>query len=308
MVHKITFPAMGTEVEIGIVADEVSNDTAAADLLQARTEIERLERLLSRFLPTSDISRLNEQPGAWIQVQAETARVLRLAEQACQQTDGLFNPCLGAWMEHHGYHESFHLGLDRPDAENVEATARPQLPSPALVTYESSSNNQFRLQAGYRIDVGGIAKGWIMERAADLLRQRGYRQFVCSAGGDMVCEGRNNTEPWTVGIASPTVPNESVLTLRVESCCIATSGTYRRRWKVGDRDLHHILDPWSGQPAESDVVSCTVVHKSLVAAEVMAKVFLLLGIEQGREWISQRPNRGWVAITRAGEVVDSWKS
>lgn len=297
---------------------------------------------MSRFIPTSDISRLNDNPGEFVPVANETAQVLLLAEHACRETNGLFSPGLGVWMEHYGYDRPYGRGLNRDtdesaprtrerSAERTQPRSREGVqPRPAVnpmadlatrlgrgyVPYTVGTGGRFRLEPGYKLDLGGIAKGWIVEQAADVLHRRGHHNFVCSAGGDMVCAGHEGDRPWAVAITNPTEsagPSPTsgspppILTLSVESSAVATSGTYHRRWTQGETVRHHILDPRTGQPAESDLVSATVIHERLTAAEVAAKVVLLLGREEGLHWLESVPHRGWVAVTTSGEVLHAWQ-
>lgn len=304
MLHTLSFHAMGTNMELGIWAEPQPPDSLVHDLNDVQAEIQRLEQRLSRFEPASDISRLNQNAGVWVSVHAETLEVLHLAARAFVESEGLFHPALGAQMEQLGYDRSFDVGLDRAESVARRTTA----PVPPRLPWTCSAAGQVRLEAGCKIDLGGIAKGWIVEQAAHMLRNRGQQNFVVNAGGDMVCARRKGDAPWSIGIADPAQPDVYVLTLDVENACVATSGTYRRRWRTGRDVRHHILDPRTGLPADSDLVSCTVIHPSLVAAEVMAKVFLILGLEQGRAWMEKVPNRGWAAIRSDGEVTHSWTS
>ncbi len=303
----VTFQAMGTRVEI-VVPESLSTPTNLDNTVQrARDRVEELEALLSRFRSDSDVSRINAAPGQWVPVHPDTAEVLRLAKRSFEQTKGLFNPCLGHVLESIGYDVSFHrLG------DHAIASAKDAVPflTPLVCPFEvHETKSEVFLQPGYKIDLGGIAKGWIVQQAADILRHQGIAQFLFNAGGDMVCCGTHGDRPWCVGIADPFNPaGAHVLTLDVSDMTVATSGTYRRKWTFNGQTVHHIVDPYLGLPVESDVVSCTVVHQDLVQAEVMAKVGLLLGRERGSAWLKDQTVVGWVLVLNTGEVVHSWNS
>lgn len=295
---------MGTEIEIAVIPNGFQAASTVSDQLQlARAELVRLESMLSRFVPTSDVSRVNERPDTWVDVHPETAAVLALAKRGYEVSDGLFHPCLGGWMVAHGYQRSFDLGLDAPYLDMPDTP--PALPD--SLGFELSGMN-IRLRSGYALDLGGIAKGWVMERIADLLRGFGYVDFVCSAGGDMVCAGTNGDAPWNIGIADPLGRTSHVCTVQLTALALATSGTYRRRWTVGETTYHHILDPRTGAPSDTDLASVSVIHQSLVVAEVLAKTALILGRASGVEWLSAQTQRGWVVVTREGEVHHAWNS
>jgi thiamine biosynthesis lipoprotein len=303
----VTFQAMGTKVEI-VVPERLSTPTDVEHAVErAREKVEELEALLSRFRSDSDVSRINAVPGQWVPVHPHTAEILRLAQLSFEQTNGLFNPCLGHILEDIGYDVSFHRLRHHPI---VRATDTHPFLAPLVCPFEvHAAKSEVFLQPGYKLDLGGIAKGWIVQQAADILRHHGITHFLFNAGGDMVCRGTHGDRPWCVGIADPFNPaGTHVLTLDVSDLAVATSGTYRRKWTFNGQTVHHIIDPFLGLPAESDVASCTVVHQDLVQAEVMAKVGLLLGSRRGLAWLNNQPVAGWVLVLNTGEVIHSWSS
>ncbi|WP_029422356.1 FAD:protein FMN transferase [Alicyclobacillus macrosporangiidus] len=304
----VTFQAMGTQVEIVIPQGLSASANVGHAVQRARNTVGQLEALLSRFRPDSDVSRVNSAPGRWVPVHPATVEVLRLARQSFEHTKGLFNPCLGHVLENIGYDVSFHRIADQP-VVRVTDDASPFV-APLVCPFEIDAvKAEVLLYPGYKIDLGGIAKGWIVQQAALILRQQGISQFLFNAGGDMICCGTNGHRPWCVAIADPYGSHGShVITLDVSDVAVATSGTYRRRWTQDGKTVHHILDPFLGVPVESDVVSCTVIHQDLVQAEVMAKVGLLLGSERGRRWLADESLAGWVLVLNTGEVIHAWNS
>ncbi|WP_156900133.1 FAD:protein FMN transferase [Alicyclobacillus contaminans] len=303
--NRLRFRAMGTDVEM-LVADGAPVEADGA-LQCARDEMERLEAMLSRFRQDSDVSRINAAPGQWVTVREETVRVLELAKQAFDETEGLFNPCLGQVLEHIGYDVSFEQVEGRPV---VRLNSSHPYEAPTTCPFEiNPSQHRVLLHPGYKLDLGGIAKGWIVQRSALVLEQWGMRNFLVSAGGDLVCRGSNGERPWCVGIANPFGgEGDNVLMLDVTDMAVATSGTYRRRWSFHGTPVHHLIHPYFGVPAASDVVSCSALHPDLVRAEVLAKVGLLLGADAGRQWLQKRAVGGFVLVLKSGEVVHAWNS
>ncbi|WP_051663384.1 FAD:protein FMN transferase [Alicyclobacillus macrosporangiidus] len=323
---RISFRAMGTTVEVMVVRDGLAK-TPPVERLPSGTDLERLldevprlvavwERRLSRFHPDSDISRINAEAGRWVAVHPGTMEVLRLAEEARRATGGWFHPGLGRAMRAAGYGVSFselkpapplqRAGLTSPKKSTETASGGLELPG-AGPAYELDERAlRVKVAEGSEIDLGGIAKGWIVEQVAAWLRGAGLEQFIVSAGGDMVCAGWCGGRPWRVGIDDPFGGAAPALTLDVWELAVATSATYRRRWQAGDRIVHHLMDPRTGRPAQTDVVSCTVLHERLVVAEVLAKVALLLGRDAGSAWLERQPQRGWAMITADGEVRHAW--
>lgn len=303
------FRAMGTDVNVTVLPTASHSEAEAASAIQsARARIESLEKRLSRFLPDSDVSRLNQRSGQWVEVHVDTMTVLELAKYGFEWTHGLFNPCLGRVMDRIGYSVSFECIDARNETDPPELIVdRLYLPPLHFPIELNHPQSQARVESGCKVDLGGIAKGWIVQEAVDVIRREGYSNIYCNAGGDLVCLGRNESSPWCIGVENPFAPGESVLNLDIEDLAVATSGTYRRQWKQGGIQQHHLIDPFFGRPATTDVVSCTAVHADVVAAELIAKVALLLGSQRAQPWLEKQA-KAWVLITESGEVTHSWNS
>lgn len=304
--QTLSFRALGTAVQL-LVDGSIGRDhqQMQLDMDQAVARITELEARLSRFRTTSDISVVNRHPGQPVQVHADTLTILRIAEAAYRRTAGWFNPCLGHVLDNIGYDQSFETLATRTVPLEVRLLTPWVAPLHWPVDIDDDAGTVL-LQPGCKLDLGGIAKGWIVEQAAARLLRLGYANFLCDAGGDMVCYGRNGADEWSVGIANPTATEETILTLQVENLAVATSGIYRRRWQHDGVTMHHLIDPFLGRPANTDLVSCTVVHASLAQAEVLAKVSVLLGVAGAHRWLSQQAPAAWVMVTNTGEVVRSW--
>ncbi|GGJ11217.1 FAD:protein FMN transferase [Alicyclobacillus cellulosilyticus] len=308
-----TWQALGTTVEL--VTQEETADAGEVFTAVGR-KLADYERLLSRFIPDSDVSRLNAHAGAWTPVAPATMEVLLLAESAYQATCGLFDPCLGAVLEQLGYDRDFATLHTAPagapyrapceDAHTLKPP-RPVAPSSCHPLSIRPEAGCARMEPGYKLDLGGIAKGWIVERIAEDLEDAGFRAFVVSAGGDMVCRGG----PWHVGVEHPFVPGSCIASWTAADVAVATSGTYRRRWRAGGRPVHHLIDPRTGQPSSTDVIACTVVHPSLVQAEVLAKAAVLLGSNAAPAWLAApaapgwEPAIGWFIVRQDGTTIAS---
>ncbi|WP_206831560.1 FAD:protein FMN transferase [Alicyclobacillus fructus] len=298
--QSTAFHAMGTDVELFVrhwlTAPELSN-------LACRLEaaIRRYERIFSRFDPESELSRLNQQAGSWFMVCPELDEVLKLAAHWFEQTRGYFDPFVGEDMRRIGYGLSF---------ERLSVTVEPILAStrvpPVAPPIEFRAGPAVRLLPGYEVDLGGIAKGWIVARCAEQLCADGLRGFAVSAGGDVqvVSEG----EPWPVRVANPFGEAEPIGTFMVQRGGVATSGTYKRRWRLpSGRVMHHLIDPFTGLPAETDAVSVSVAADDLATAEVLAKVALLLGAHQGMRYLASARDEGlchsFLIATTKGDVI-----
>lgn len=287
-----------------IATSDTDTDVVEDAFDRARAAIHRDEIAWSRFLPNSEISKLGQSAGQWVRVQPDTFALLQLALDAYEHTGGLYHPGLGTTMKALGYNRTFRAGLD--DDTGVSA-GLPSVNLDRAPFQLDADSGTVRLAPGTELDLGGIAKGHIVNRAADVLRQVGYRNVVCNAGGDMVCHGSNEGVPWTVGIDNP-FDASSPIGVSLVDASLATSGTYKRVWRRGTEMIHHIVDPRTGRPSYTDIVSCTVSVPLLPDAEILAKVCLLLGVESAVPWLHQQGCKNYVIFNRRGEVIQSWKS
>jgi FAD:protein FMN transferase len=301
---NIKFRAMGTDIEF-IIGNSgcVTMESTLQAVQHARNRMALLESLLSRFRDDSEVNRMNTAKGEPVKVSGDTIRILLIAVDAFTRTHGFFNPFIGQVLENLGYNVTFEkIGQVGPTVHVSTPFVAP-VRSPLSIDKDAFL---VQLDPGYRIDLGGIAKGWIVEETAQVLLEAGITNFICNAGGDLVCRGIHDCAPWTVGITDPFDELNTVVNLDVHNLCVATSGTYRRRWSMGNKVMHHIIDPFLGQPVDSDTVSCTVVHHSLVEAEILAKVSLILGTAKGIPWLKKQDPNKWIMVTNTGEVKTSW--
>ena len=243
---------MGTEIELLLDADADECVFDAAEL-----EFERLEQVMSRFRPDSELSRLNACGS--LDVSPDLAEVIELAVAARVRTGGRFDPTVHDAVAAAGYDRTF-VEVD-PDSDEEPGTA-------ACGGRIDVDGLHVALEPGYRLDLGGIGKGFAAERVAQRLALAG--PCLVNAGGDIAVRGVPADGVWPVGV-------EDGPTLGLAGAGLATSGRDRRRWRRGTRELHHLIDPRTGAPAETDLVRVTAIGHDAVDAEVLAKVLLLQG-------------------------------
>jgi thiamine biosynthesis lipoprotein len=257
--ERRTFQAMGTEIELLVESEDAAE---AFDAVEA--QFERLEQVMSRFRSDSELSRLNRD--GRIDASPDLAQVVWLAVDARERTDGRFDPTVHDALVDAGYDRTFD---DVPPDSDAESTTASRCGGRVSV-----KGRHIELERGYRIDLGGIGKGFAAERAAELLALAG--PCLVSAGGDVALRGLPTTGVWSVAV------DESI-TLGLTEGGVATSGRDRRRWRRGGKELHHIIDPRTGTPAETDLLRVTAVGGDAVAAEVLAKSLFLAGEREAAE-------------------------
>jgi thiamine biosynthesis lipoprotein len=247
-----TFAAMGTEVEL--LLDAACDERSEGALVRAEEEFERLEQVMSRFRDDSELSRLNRD--GVVEASPDLARVVRHALAPRESTGGVFDPTIHDALVAAGYDRTF-LELRADASWSVVREHR----CGGSVSVDGST---IRLAPGTRLDLGGIGKGYAVDRVADQLAIAG--PCLVNAGGDLTVRGG----AWPVGICEG-------LTVELTRGAIATSGRDRRRWSRGGAQQHHLIDPFTGRPAETPLLRVTVVAGSAVEAEVLAKLAFLGG-------------------------------
>jgi thiamine biosynthesis lipoprotein len=169
-----------------------------------------------------------------------------------------------------------------------------------------NSARTITLPFGVGLDFGGVAKGWAAHQA--MKRSQSKCPALIDAAGDIAISGpRADGSPWQIGIADPFHPGQEIETLYLNECGVATSGKDRRRWTRNGILQHHIIDPLTNQPAETDLLTVTVVAPDVMQAEARAKAAFILGSRAGLEWIESRPEFAALFILDNGQVFYSHK-
>jgi FAD:protein FMN transferase len=273
---------MGTDCEWIVDADDSS--AAIAAFAQLEGDLARRETEWSRFLPDSSLSRLNRDGS--VMGSAEMLDIVQQALQLREETEGLFDPTLHDAIVAAGYDRSF-AEIDPRENDGVFTAVSGD--GAVLVDAETGI---IRLAPGARLDLGGIAKGYAADRAADVLCAVG--PCVINLGGEVAVRGM-----WPVGVESSGEP----LVVQVENATIATSGIDRRRWMRGDREHHHLIDPATAVSCATDLLRVSVVASDGARADALATALVVAGRDRAREMADRL---GVVAIlqTRDG-IIDS---
>ena len=235
----------GTLVDITVHGE--SEPRARQAVNGVMQEFQRLHNLLHAWQP-SELSELNAAftKGESKAVSPELAAMLRDAAQLSQQSQGLFNPAIGGLVQLWGFHaDEFKAAL--PDEQQITAlvAANPQMSDIVFDQDKVRSNNK-----AVRLDLGGYAKGYALDRAAEILRKQGIRNALVNIGGNVLALGQHGKRPWRVGIQHPRKPGAlATLELR-DGEAIGTSGDYQRYFMLGSTRYCHLIDPRSGHPAQ----------------------------------------------------------
>ena len=253
-------------------------------LAQVADWFEEWEQCLSRFRSDSELSQFNQSAGMPVPISQTLWDVLQVAIKAEEHSQGLVTPTVLEALVHAGYDRSFDT-LAQEQMEKAEFEAA-QLVNTAMIKLDASTHT-VRLPLDVGLDLGGVAKGWAAHQA--MRRLQAYGPTLVDAGGDIAISGlQADGNPWPVSIANPFNQDEDLGLLMLGKCGVATSGRDYRRWRQNGTWQHHIIDPRSGKPAETDVISVTVIAPTVMEAEVAAKTALILGSRAGIDWLSAR--------------------
>jgi thiamine biosynthesis lipoprotein len=273
---------MGSEVRLTAWTADEPGAVRAFEL--AFREFERLDRLLSVWQPGSDVVRLNAAAGgAPLKVASDTLEVLRQARQVGEWTGGKFDVTFGAlsglWKFDH----------DQDDRIPAAADVRARLPLVDFraVEVDAASGMVALRRPGMALHLGGIGKGYAVDRAAAILRARGIDDFLIQSGGDLYAAGRRGDRAWRAGIQDPRGPADQVFVFVHDG-----------------RRYHHILDPDDGAPARG-CRSVTIVAKRAVLADALSTGVFVLGPRKGMALVEQLPDVEGVVVTSSNEVLVS---
>jgi thiamine biosynthesis lipoprotein len=296
MNHRIEFKAMGCRM-LAIVDSQA--ESAPALLQQVPAWFEQWEGCLSRFRPNSELNHLNAAAGWPVRVSETLWQVFQASLEAEKASSGLVTPAVLEALVAAGYDRSFDA-LPR-DRESASVSGWPCAGSLAEVIWDEATRS-ISLPADMQLDFGGVAKGWAAHQAAK--RLAGLGPALVSAGGDIAISAQQSDgSPWLIDVDNPFHAGEYIETLVVGGCGVATSGTDYRRWKQGGRWNHHIIDPRTGLPAQTDIFAATVIAPNAMEAEMSAKAALILGSQRGMDWLESKSELAGILVLENGEQL-----
>lgn len=275
-------PAMGAVAELAAVHRDERWARAALDA--AAREIGRVEALMTRFRPDSDVGRANRLAAAdGVPVSPETARVLREALRWAEATDGGFDPALARAVD------LWDVGRRHapPPAAEVRRMAGRRLYRALDVDAGAAPRVRFG-DRDAQLDLGGIAAGYGVDRAVAVLRDWGIRDGYVNLGGDIYALGTaEDGEPWRVGVRSPDDPGALVGSVALSDRAVATSGDYEQFFDWGGRRYHHILDPATGEPRRSRLHTVTVAADTCMAVDAATTACFGLAPDDARRLLAR---------------------
>ena len=290
--------------------DQVDEEQAKIILTQAENLCRHYEQMMSKSIETSDVYRLNHANGEEILIDVETARLIEKAIKYSELSDGYFDitilPVKELWdfkaqnpqvptqeqidqAKKSVNYKNIYIGTESKDAKDE------------VVGVEAS------LQNGAMIDLGGIAKGYIADRVAEMMKNEGVTKGIVNLGGNVLMVGeKEHGVPWSVGIQDPSgAQNAYVTSVQIVDESVVTSGVYERYFEKDGVIYHHLLDPFTGRPVDNDLVSVSIVSKNSVDCDALSTSCFVLGAEKGLALIESLPDVEALFITEEGGFIQS---
>ncbi|WP_370980682.1 FAD:protein FMN transferase [Agaribacterium sp. ZY112] len=289
---------MGTEVSVTLWhTDQAKAESAIAAVM---VEMRRIDEALSPYKSSSELSKINQHASKSAQkLSPELALLLDKSLYFSRISNGAFDISFASLAQFYDYRAGI-----KPNKKQIQEFKK--LINYSLLDFNKQAQTLFYKSPKLKIDLGGIAKGYAVDRGIQVLKEVGIKHASISAGGDSYLLGDRRGRPWIVGIKHPRQAegkNKAVIRLPLEDTAISTSGDYERYFideQSGER-IHHIIDPKTGRSA-SDVISVTVLGPQGVDADPLSTTLFILGVEQALQLVNRLPGFDAVIIDADGVV------
>lgn len=281
--------ALGTEIEFYLQSDLLQDKDFNLDFDELEVIVSNFEKSFSRFLSDSELSLLNKTPKQF-KASPELLKILLLAKNFYQVTNGIFDPTILVALENYGYDKSFNISdFSKEQNNSISKIERIDF-SQVNIDLE---NNLVSRPADLKIDLGGIGKGYLVDVLVNWLKSKAYKNFWISAGGDMYLSGLNESKQvFQVGVQNPKQLDLDLFNISIinQELAVATSGIAKRNWRFNDKIVNHIIDPRTKASVSNNLLAVTVVSDQVIKADIYAKTVLILGKELGLDFINQQEN------------------
>jgi thiamine biosynthesis lipoprotein len=284
---------MGTRITVELFHSDP--EVAQQGIEAVLEEMRRIDASMSPYIESSELARLNAAAGhAAFKTSGELFSLIERSLHFSELSGGAFDITFASVGFLYDYRKS-----KRPDAGQLkEATA--------LINYRNlilnTDQKTIRFnKPGVRIDLGGIAKGYAVDRCIGLLQQRGIRQALITAGGDSRMIGDRWGRPWTIGVRNPRNEDELVAVIPLMDVAVSTSGDYERFFEENGVRYHHIINPASGKSA-SEMQSVTIIGPDATTTDALSTTVFVMGLEAGLQLINRMPDIDAIVVDRNGEL------
>lgn len=286
---------MGTNIIQRIYSSNAKNIAMLSE-----NELKRLEILMSFYITSSEVSRLNSEAGqAEVLLSKETFEVVKKAKEYSELCSGTFDITVAPLVKLWGI---FSKNQRMPLKNEIENILYLTNYKDIILNKEKSSAKLS--QVGQKLDLGAIAKGYAADRVINIYKENGVKSAFINIGGNVLTLGNKpDGSPWLIGIQNPfQIRGEFIGIVKISDETVVTSGDYVRYFEKDKIIYHHILDPRTGYPAKSDIISATIIGKSSIEADALSTAIFILGLRKGIELVNKVDDAEAIFITSGKKV------
>lgn len=278
-----TAHALGSEAIITLITDDKNKADQVFDEIWRKIRV--FEKRFSRFIDNSELSQFNHKAGQAICISPEFKDILRVSLLMSQKTKGIYNPFILPGLQRSGYDGSW----PDTDAAQIETSN-----TKSITKYDSIIliHHTAKIPKYSSIDLGGIGKGYLLDQLSEFLVHRKIDRYWLSLGGDIICRGVDiDGTSWEIAVASagPVDEDVDIILSQSKKIAVATSGVVKRQGVKGGKAWHHLIDPETGEPAITDILTATVSADSAVVADIAAKCLVIRGLTEAKRVVKMLP-------------------
>lgn len=284
---------MGTRITVEVLHANTARANQAIEAVMQ--EMHRIDSTMSPYIESSELARINSEAHQHlVQTSDELYRLIQRSIEFSELTEGAFDITFASAGFLYDYRDR-----KRPSQSQLQAAS-------GLINYRNLvMNDQTRSiefsRTGVRIDLGGIAKGYAVDRCIQLLQKRDIRHALVTAGGDSRMIGDRWGRPWTIGVRDPRSEDQVVALIPLEDVAVSTSGDYERYFEEDGVRYHHIIDPKSGDSAR-ELRSVTIIGPDATTTDALSTSVFVLGLERGMKLVNQLPDIDAILVDNKGRL------
>lgn len=286
---------MGTTVEVIVISDK--EDAARKSIADAFSAMERVDRLMSNFKEESNVSKINRRAGSEaVEVDSDVIEVIKKSIYYSEISNGAFDITIGGVEDLYNFEDEGRL----PEKGKFKNSV-------SLIGYKNiivDGNRVGLAKKGMKLDLGGIAAGYAVDKGIDAIKKNGVADALINAGGDIRVMGESENGKWKIGVLHPREENKLINTLTLKDISVTTSGDYRKYFISEGKRYHHILNPSTGLPTEG-VESVTIIAPLAVDADALATAVFVMGKKKGMELIEKLKDVEGIIIDSDGLAISS---
>lgn len=290
VLHKFSGQTMGTVYNVTINEPSLSQDELSLAKEKVELCLQRVNKKMNPFDPQSEISKFNDYHSIKpFSISNEFYNLTKIAKEIHQESDGAFDPTIAPLINYYGF------GTTGDEPKSVSKSKIDSIKQ--FVGFDKiiiEKQKLIKSNSNLKLDLSAIAKGYGVDKVAQMLITGGYKNFIVEIGGEVFASGRKNNKKWKLGIDVPktnNMPGEKLQSiLQVENKGVATSGDYRNFYTKNGKRISHLINPKTGKPISHNLASVTIVAENCTYADAIATASIILGEKKGFKFVENIPN------------------